>query len=495
MQLSEGTAALIFAPAWVGVLASLFLGAAAIRARYKRAVGEERLQLLWLTWAALLLPLGLATWALWAIFVGAPGAAAFALLLVMQAAVALAVAIAVTRHGLYEIDRLVNRTLVYAALTAALALAYAAVALVAGVVTGRGSPWATALATLAVALAFQPVRRRAQALVDARFARARYEGLRRIRAFMDALHDGSADPEEIGGVLALALRDPTAELLFVLPEREDPVDRAGRPAPVPAGDGRARTPVEQRGRAIAVLLHDPALRAQPDLLRSVLAAAGLAVEIAGLRVEVRVQLAEVRQSRARIVSAGYEERRRLERDLHDGAQARLVGLGLVLRKLQRSLPRDAQALSPALDSAVDEVGHAIGDLRTIAAGVRPPRLDDGLAAALAELARTTPVPVEVEATRERAPVAHRGGRLLRRLRGDHERRQARRPDARPRARRAPRGPAAAAVSDDGVGGARREAGSGLLGLEDRVAAQGGSLAIHSVAGAGTRIEAEFPCAS
>ena len=116
---------------------------------------------------------------------------------------------------------------------------------------------------------------------------------------------------------------------------------------------------------------------------------------------MRVQLAEVEESRSRVVRAGYEERRRLARDLHDGAQQRLVTLGIVLRRLQLSLPREAWILGPALDSAVDEIGSAIEDLRTIAAGVRPPRLDEGLAAALADLARGAPVPVELEATQER----------------------------------------------------------------------------------------------
>ena len=99
----------------------------------------------------------------------------------------------------------------------------------------------------------------------------------------------------------------------------------------------------------------------------------------------------------RIVEAGYEERRRLERDLHDGAQQRLVTLGLQIRRMQRSLPKEASILAPALDQIVGEVGSAITDLRQIAAGVRPARLDDGLAAALHDLARTMPIPVEVEA--------------------------------------------------------------------------------------------------
>ena len=155
----------------------------------------------------------------------------------------------------------------------------------------------------------------------------------------------------------------------------------------------------------ASLLHDPTLLERHDLLDGVLAAASLSIEMARLRVEVRLQLAEVQASRARIVEAGYEERRRLERDLHDGAQQRLVSLGVQVRRLQLSLPRDARILSPALDQIVAEVGAAISDLRQIAAGVRPARLDEGLAAALRDLARTSPVPVDVEATGERAPAS------------------------------------------------------------------------------------------
>ena len=162
-------------------------------------------------------------------------------------------------------------------------------------------------------------------------------------------------------------------------------------------DGRLRSIV---GRDLGVLLHAPAA---PDLLDSVLAVAAVPVELARLRVELRLQLAEVESSRARIAQAGYEERRRLERDLHDGAQQRLVTLGIVLRRLQRSLPREAQMLVPALDAAVDEVSASIADLRTIAAGVRPPRLDEGLAAALADLARGAAIPVDVAATPDRAP--------------------------------------------------------------------------------------------
>ncbi len=192
---------------------------------------------------------------------------------------------------------------------------------------------------------------------------------------------------------------------------------------------RAMTRVAQRGEELGIVLHDPALRERPDLLRSVLSAAALPVELARLRVELRVQLAEVEASRERLVRAGDEERRRLERDLHDGAQQRLVGLGVALRRMQRSLPREAGVLSPALDQAVQEVGNAITDLRTIAAGLRPPRLDDGLAAALGDLARSSPLPGHGARGGRGPAAAARSRRLLHRVRGGHERRKARGRDA------------------------------------------------------------------
>lgn len=481
--------------AWLSVFAGLFAGAAAAWTRYKRSRETERLQMLWLAYAALLIPLGVVCFLLWGLLVGEPGDAVVGFLLAMEAAVAIAVGIAVTRHRLYDIDRVINRTLVYAALTASLGLLYACVSLLVGVAAGRGSTWATALAVLVLAAAFGPLRRRAQAVVDWRFDRLRYDGLRRVRAFVDDVREGRREPEEVGAVLATALRDPSAELLFRLPESDQYADEQGRTVDEPAADGRVVTRIEHRGQEIGVLRHERSLLDRPDLVRSLLAAASLAIEIARLRVEVRLQLAEVEESRARVVRAGYEERRRLERDLHDGAQQRLVTLGIVLRRLQRSLPREARILGPALDSAVTEVGRAIEDLRTIAAGVRPPRLDEGLAAALADLARAAPIPVELEATQERFPaeieaaayfvvceavtnaVKH-GSPSFVRVEALLE-----------------NGELRLVVADDGIGGATVAAGTGLTGLTDRVEAQGGTLRVVSPRGVGTRVEAEIPCGS
>ena len=476
----------VFWVCWAGVLASLFGGALALRARYKAGDRDERRQVLWLAYGALLVPLWLGGSSLWGVVFSPISAADLPVLSLLHAWLAVAVAVAVTRHGLYSIDRLFNRTVVYGLLTALLAGTYAAGALLVGLLTGD-SALPAAIGTLAAALAFRPLRDRLQALVDRRFARARFEGVRLVRDFLDDIRDGRSEPEEVGAVLALALDDPSAEVLFRLPETGAYADRLGHLVEVP-DDDRARTPIGQVG----LLLHSPALAERPDLLRGVLDAAAVAVELGRLRVELRLQLAEVESSRARIAQAGYEERRRLERDLHDGAQQRLVTLGITLRRLQRSLPA---GLAPTFDGAVDEVAATIADLRTIAAGVRPPRLDEGLAAALEDLARGAAVPVDVQASGDRAPpeveavayyiacealtnaVKHASPSRVsvRAARGEDVLRLE--------------------VSDDGVGGASAGAGSGLAGMADRVAAQGGTLAVESPAGAGTRIAVELPCAS
>jgi signal transduction histidine kinase len=482
-------------PAWLAVFASLFIGAAAATSRYKRSQGIERLQMLWLAYAALLIPLGMVSFLVWGLAFGEAGDAVLGFLLAMEAAVAIAVGVAVMRYRLYEIDRLINRTLVYTLVTVSLGLLYAVVALLAGVAAGGGSSWVTGLAVLVVAAAFGPLRNRAQAAVDWRFDRPRYEGLRRMRAFVDDVREGRREPEDVAAVLASTLRDPSVELLFRLPASDVYTDDVGRVVADLPDDERSTTRVEYRGQEIARLRHDPAVLDRPDLLRGVLAEASLAIEIARLRVEVRLQLAEVEESRARVVRAGYEERRRLERDLHDGAQQRLVTLGIVLRRLQRSLPRETQILGPALGSAVDEVGRAIEDLRTIAAGVRPPRLDEGLAAALADLARAAPVPVNLEATSERLPaeveaaayfvVCEAVTNAVKHGSPSHVSVEA----------MVANGALRLLVVDDGSGGARLADGTGLVGLADRVEAQGGTLVIHSPIGMGTRIEVDIPCES
>jgi signal transduction histidine kinase len=473
----------VFWVCWALVLASLFAGALALRARYKAGDAVRRRQVLWLAYGALLPPLWLGGSSLWNAIAGSSADADLAVLMSVHAWLAVAVAVAVTRHGLYAIDRLFSRTLVYAVLTALLVATYALVAVLAG--TFGDSALSASLATLAAALAFRPLRDRLQEAVDRRFARARFEGVRLLRSFLDDVRDGRAEPEEVAAVLRLALSDPSAEVFFRLPATDAFADRRGHVIAVP-DDGRARTDIG----SIGVLLHDPAV--PPDLLRGVADAAAVVVELARLRVELRLQLAEVEDARARIARAGYEERRRIERDLHDGAQQRLVTLGIVLRRLQRTLPG---GLAPTFDSAVDEITATIADLRTIAAGVRPPRLDEGLSAALEDLARVATVPVDVEASGDRAPpeveavayfvaceavtnaVKHASPSRVSVFTARED------------------GVLRLVVADDGVGGASAVAGRGLAGMADRVAASGGTLALESPSGAGTRIAVELPCAS
>jgi signal transduction histidine kinase len=467
---------------WAGLLVSLAAGATALVARYRAGDEQRRRQVLWLAYGAVLLPLWLGGGSVIARLAGWSDTLDFGGLMILQVWPAVAVAVAVTRHGLYAIDRLFNRTLVYVALTGALVATYALVALLAGLAAG-GDALSASLATLAAALLFLPLRDRLQRGVDRRFAKRRFAAVRLLRDFLEDVREGRAEPEHVGAVIAVALEDPSAEVVFRLPATGAFTDAEGAPRELP-DDGRERSPV---GRDLGVLLHGPA---PPDLLRGVLDAAAVPVELARLRVELRLQLAEVESSRARIAQAGYEERRRIERDLHDGAQQRLVTLGIVLRRLQRSLPKEARLLGPSLDAAVDEVAGAIADLRTLAAGVRPPRLDDGLAAALADLARGSAVPVNVAATPDRAPPEVEAAAYFVASEALTNALKHGSPTRVSVETARENGVLRLTIADDGVGGA-----SVLRSLRDRVAAQGGTLAIDSPPGAGTRIAVELPCGS
>ncbi|HMJ01648.1 MAG TPA: histidine kinase, partial [Conexibacter sp.] len=245
---------------------------------------------------------------------------------------------------------------------------------------------------------------------------------------------------------------------------------------------------------LATVVHERGIAERPDLLESVIAAAGLAIEIARLRVEVRRQLTEVEESRARIVTAGYEERRRLERDLHDGAQQRLVSIGLSLRHLQRHLPAGGEAAA-ALDATVAELSCAIEELRELARGVRPAGLDDGLAPALRELAARSQLRTSVEATTERFADRYETAAYF--VASEALANAAKHARASNVAVSAARrnGSLVLSVRDDGVGGAASSPGSGLAGMTDRVAALGGTLRVVSPPGGGTVVTAELPCES
>jgi signal transduction histidine kinase len=222
----------------------------------------------------------------------------------------------------------------------------------------------------------------------------------------------------------------------------------------------------------------------------------LTAENQQLNAELRAKVEELRASRARIVEAGYAERRRVERDLHDGAQQHLVALAMSLRLVRGRIDSDPQGAAELLDEAMAELGEATRELRELARGIHPAMLTDrGLEAALGGLADRSPVPVEIVETPERrlpAPVESTTYFVI----AEALTNVARYSEAGAATVRVARanGAVEVEVSDDGVGGADPAAGTGLRGLEDRVAALEGTLLIVSPAGEGTTVTARIPCA-
>ena len=407
---------------------------------------------------------------------------------------AVAIGVAILRYRLYDIDLVISRTIAYVTLTAILGAVFAVAVLLLGTVGGRGSPLVTATATLAAATVFHLLRTRVQDRIDRRFRRARHDALRSVAAFLDELRAGRAEPEEVTGVLRAALDDPQLELRFVLQPGEPPVDEGGRPVANAPDHGYQRYTVRRAGVALAEVVRPAGTAEQQALVPGVVDAAGLAIEMARLRVELRRRLDEVEASRARIVAVADEERRRIERDLHDGAQQRLVSIGLALRHAQHQLGSDADTAGRTLDEAIVQIAEAIDELRELAQGLHPV-LDTGLRTALRDLATRAPLPVDVAATAERFPANIETAAYFVACEGLTN--AVKHANAKRVSLRVARedGRLVVSVADDGVGGAIPGNGSGLTGLSDRVAARGGRLRIDSIPGQGTTLIAEIPCAS
>jgi signal transduction histidine kinase len=304
-------------------------------------------------------------------------------------------------------------------------------------------------------------------------------------------------PGSVRDALARTLGDPTLELALWLPDRDSYVDAEGRPFALPdRKSGRAVTILGPAEAPVAALVHDPVLLERRALLGAAAAAARLALENERLQAELRAQLGELRASRARIVTAGDEERRRLERDLHDGAQQRLLSLGLALHLAREQIGPDANGAAEILSEADDELRAALEELRELAHGIHPATLtEQGLAPALRTLAERSPVPVTiVDLPDERLPApAEAAAYFLVSEALANVAKYARASRARVSVSRAD-GLVLVEVDDDGVGGADPSRGSGLRGLSDRVQALDGKLEVTSPAGSGTHLHAEIPCA-
>jgi signal transduction histidine kinase len=327
-------------------------------------------------------------------------------------------------------------------------------------------------------------------------------GLLRSRLARGGLADlfrelGTRRGVQLEAGLAKTLGDPGLVLAYRVPGARSYIDGGGQPVTLPApGGDRAAAPIERDGRELGMLVYDASLDDDPELVEAVAAAAAIALDDARLQAESEGRLAELRASRERIVAASDAERRRLERNLHDGAQQRLVSVALQLRMIQSHIREDPALAEQLVTSATDELSQALQELRELARGIHPAVLNHGLEAALKSLASrasvaTTlsfepgerlPEPVELaayfvacealanvakyaRATRTTVRVSRRDGRVV------------------------------VEIADDGVGGADESAGSGLQGLADRVAALDGTLRILSPPGRGTVLTAELPCES
>ena len=329
-------------------------------------------------------------------------------------------------------------------------------------------------------------------------------GLARTRLDRSAVGDLAIElgealpPGRLEQVLARALHDPTLELAYWLPDRHAFVDAAGRPIELPSGGGdQAVTILRHDGDPVAALVHDAALGDEPELVQAVAATARLTIENQRLQAEVRAQLEEVRASRARIVAFGDAERRRVERNLHDGAQQRLVNLSLALGIARSQVPTTSDGeLAAALDEAAAELRLALAELRELARGLHPVILSEaGLGPALVSLAERSPIPATVAAAPpDRLPArVEETAYYVASEALTNAAKHAHATAVTISARRSGGG-LLVEIGDDGVGGADPN-GSGLRGLADRVAALDGRLQVRSPTGEGTCVTAELPCGS
>jgi signal transduction histidine kinase len=306
-------------------------------------------------------------------------------------------------------------------------------------------------------------------------------------------------PGKLRDALARALHDPSLTLAYWLPEQGRYIDREGQPVELPrdAPAGPVTTIVEREGRRVAALVHDASLRDDPELVEAVCAAAGLALENERLQAELRAHLDELRASRVRIVEAADAERRRLERDLHDGTQQRLVSVSMALGLAESKLGSDPEGARRILDETRKTLGAALQELRELSQGIHPGILTErGLGPALQELAYAAPIPIELSAPLEQRlpePVEAAAYYVVAEALTNVAKYAS--ASSVSVSVESSNGQAVVEVSDDGAGGADPARGSGLRGLADRVEALGGKLAVESPPGEGTRLRAEIPCAS
>lgn len=465
----------------IGVL----MGAVSLVVRFCRARDAERMQLRWLGWSAV--P--------FACFVIGAFLAAIVgndILLVLMAGgfmsiIPVSAALAIEHYHLYDIERLVSRGVLWVLLSAVLVSCYAIVVIFVGESLsnlGGESQIPAVAATLATVSILGPARRFLQDGLDRRFNRRRFDAIATIHRY---LRDPSSNLT-VEQALRDALDDKALTVAYWIDQRDRWVTAEG----VPASPASTALSLMRHGQPLCAVTFDPQ-RVDRQTAGIVAREALAELENARLRAAITLQLVEVRESRARIVAAQLAERRKIERNLHDGAQQRLLAIALRLRAAEMS--HNPGRLHDAVTHAVDQLQLAVQELRDLANGLLPSALSDGgLAAAFDDLALRTPIPVRLCATEQRYPapveetawfiaceavanaVKHAAPHLVT-ISAEHDGHHLR-----------------LVIEDDGNGGAD-STGSGLRGITDRAEAVGGRVIVGERLGRGTIITAELPCAS
>ena len=492
------------APLLYSLPAALALCVLAVIVRFVRSTGEERLQLTWFAFAAA--PLGVTV--VLRILASSAGTtiAMDAAVICLEAALALAV----LKYRLYDIDVVISKALQYGTLAAFITAVYAALVVGIGAAVGdTRSVYLSALAAAVVAVAFQPVRQRAAVLANRLVYGRRATPYQVLSQFAQRIGGTYADDDVLPQMAQMVAAGTGARRVVVwlrvggeLRPGASAGDAGPELAPAPV-DGSAlprlpdcdtRVPIRYQGEllgalAIAMPRDEPLRPAGAQLVADVAAQAGPVLSNAGL-------VSELRESRQRLVTAGDEARRRLERDLHDGAQQDLVALAIKLRIAGGVLGDDAKEARELLGELQADTASALQNLRDLAHGIYPPLLADlGLAAALTTQAKKSPLPVMVQADGLSRFAEDTEATVyfccLEALQNTAKYAGATRATI---ALRAEDAALTFTVSDDGAGFDSRHTplGAGLRNMADRLAALGGRLEVTSAPGQGTTIAGYLP---
>ncbi len=488
---------------------AILLSVISLIVRFVKSAGDERLQLKWFATAAVLVLLTIIPSAL------TNSAAASVVLNVALFCMNGAVALAILKYRLYDIDIVISKALQYGALAAFITAVYAALVVGVGAAAGdQHSIYLSALAAAIVAVAFQPVRQRAALVANRLVYGRRATPYQVLSEFAHRIGGAYADDDVLPQMARMVAAGTGARRVVVwlrVGGELRPGATAGDPGavpdpgPVPAAgellpelpDGDTTVPIRYQGKllgalAIAMPRDEPLRPAGAQLVAAVAAQAGPVLSNAGL-------ISELRESRQRLVTAGDEARRRLERNLHDGAQQDLVALAIKLKIAGGVLGDDDAEARELLEELQADTAAALQNLRDLARGIYPPLLADlGLVAALNAQAGKSPVPVTVRADGiGRFPQDTEAAVYFCCLEALQNTAKYARATAARISLSAAGGALTFAVSDDGAGydSARTPMGSGLRNMADRLTALGGRLEVRSAPGAGTTVTGQLPVAA